>query len=83
MNLLIEQMRVPHMARDRERMIHRDDLLAAARSARCHERGCHPLMERLSLLLASAGARLNAWAAPSHRRVRLEVCRDSTPASAA
>lgn len=83
MNLLIEELKAPHMAQERERSIRRDDLLAAARSARCREQGCHPLMERVGLLLASAGAWLNAWAAPSHRQVRLELGRDSTPASVA
>ncbi len=83
MNLLIEELKAPQMARDRERSIRRDDLLATARSTRCREQGCHPLMERVSLFLASAGARLNAWAAPSHRQVHLQLGRDSTPASVA
>jgi len=83
MNLLIEELKAPHASRERERTIRRDDLLAAARSARCRERGCHPFVERVSLLLASTGARLNAWAAPSHRQVRLELSRESSPASVA
>lgn len=83
MNLLIEHLRMPHTTRDWERMMRREDLLATARAARCQQRGCHPLMERVSRLLVSTGTRLNAWAAPSHRQVRLALCRESTPASAA
>lgn len=81
MNLLIEELKAPHTSRERERGI-QHDLLAAARSA-LDERGCHPFIERVSLLLTSAGARLNAWAAPSHRQVRLELSRESSPVSVA
>lgn len=83
MNLLIEHLRMPHTTRDRERMMRREDLLTTARAARCQQRGCHPLMERVSRLLVSTGTRLNAWAAPSHRQVRLELCRESNAASVA
>lgn len=83
MNLLIEQLCVPHTTRDRERMIRQDGLMATARAARCRERGRHPLMEELSRLLVATGTRLNAWAAPSHRQVRFEPCRESAPPSAA
>lgn len=83
MNLLIEQMRVPHTTRDRERMMRREDLLATARRTRCRERGCHPLAELVSRMLVIAGMRLNAWAAPSHRQVRFEPSRESLPSRAA
>jgi PPOX class probable F420-dependent enzyme len=58
-----------------------DEVPASTRAARCRERGCHPIAERMSRLLVAAGARLNAWAAPSHRQVHLELGRESMPTS--
>jgi len=79
MNLLIEELKAPHTVR--ERAIRRRDDLATARSARSRERGCHPFVERVSLLLVAAGTRLNAWAAPAHRRVRLDQAAHSRAAA--
>lgn len=81
MNLLIEELKAPHTVWERERAIQRHESLVTARTARCRGRGCHPVVEQVSRLLVTAGARLNAWAAPSHRQVRLELGRDSTSAS--
>lgn len=80
MNLLIEQLEMPHKARERERMIQRNDVLATARAARCRERGCHPVVEAISRMFVDTGIRLNGWAAPSHRHVRRRICPESNPA---
>jgi len=77
MNLLIEELNAPHTLRQRDHALQRHDVLVTARIARCRSHGCHPVVERVSRLLVTAGTRLNAWAAPSHRRVRLEQVGDS------
>ncbi len=83
MNLLFEELKVPHAARDLERALQYDDRLATARAARCRSCGCHPIVERMSQLLVTAGARLNVWAAPSYCQLRVEVRRTSIPTSTA
>ncbi|HEV2066546.1 MAG TPA: hypothetical protein VGR08_06910 [Thermomicrobiales bacterium] len=83
MNLQIEELKARHTIRERERAIQRHDVLAMARIARCRSHGCHPVVERVSRLLVTAATQLNAWAAPSHRQVRLDLGGDSTPASVA
>lgn len=81
MNLLLEQLEIPQEAREWKRMIQHNDQPHLGRTARCRERGCHPIAERMSRLLVAAGARLKAWTAPSHRQVRLQLGRESMPTS--